>query len=462
MRQARLVSYAPPVMVQRYELPGFLVRKVVHPVVSAVPGLKSVLKSVRDAALRVFFLPHARSRPAGRAVESAELVDRTDELNRAAEDYFAHYEDREFILGKPYSEPRFFAKRLFDVGVLAWHLRLAPGDTVVELGAGTCWISHFLNRFGCRTCAVDVSRTALELGQELFSRDPATRWDLEPRFLVYDGHHIPLPDASCDAVLVNDAFHHIPNQREILSEMARILKPAGIAAMCEPGRQHSRTEASREEVERTGVLENDIVVENLALLARQCGFSEVNLVPLTLLQSVEISATDLGAFMRGKDFGRYWAMLCDGLEEGHYIVLHKRYSGPTTCRPGRLGAWIRIRAWRPLKAKAGEPLRLGVRVRNDGDTLWLADRSEEGGWTRLGIHLYRGDGEGELLDFDWFRAELPRDVEPRQRLDLDLELPPLTEPGNYRLVLDLVVEGRTWFAERGSEPREARLRVVAS
>ena len=49
--------------------------------------------------------------------------------------------------------------------------RIQPGDTVVEIGAGTCWLSHFLNRYGCRTVSVDVSRTALYMEKQLFERD---------------------------------------------------------------------------------------------------------------------------------------------------------------------------------------------------------------------------------------------------------------------------------------------------
>ena len=65
-----------------------------------------------------------------------------------------------------------FAREAFDVFA-------QPNDSIRN---------HFLNRYGCKTIAVDVSATALRLGRTLFERDSATRWDLEPEFLVYDGH----------------------------------------------------------------------------------------------------------------------------------------------------------------------------------------------------------------------------------------------------------------------------------
>ena len=153
-----------------------------------------------------------------------QMIARTDAFNAASDRYFAEHEDLPFLLGKPYTDTENFARRFFDIGVLAHWLRLAPGDVVMELGAGTCWLLHFLNRYGCPTIAVDVSPAALEMGRQLFQRDPLVNWDLDPRFLPYDGHRIPLPDGHVDRIILYDAFHHVPNQEEILREMARVLR----------------------------------------------------------------------------------------------------------------------------------------------------------------------------------------------------------------------------------------------
>ena len=147
------------------------------------------------------------------------------------------YRDPQFLIDKPFSDTPDFAAHLIAVGVLVAAARLRPGDTVVEFGAGSCWLSHFLNRFGCRTISVDVSETALAVGRRLFERDPRTNWSLDPRFLPYDGYTLPLEDASCDRIVVYDAFHHVPNQRVVLTEMHRVLTAEGIVAMSEPGKR---------------------------------------------------------------------------------------------------------------------------------------------------------------------------------------------------------------------------------
>jgi ubiquinone/menaquinone biosynthesis C-methylase UbiE len=81
-----------------------------------------------------------------------------------------------------------------------------------------------------------VSSTALDLGKELFERDPRTNWALDPQFVAYDGHSIPLDDAVCERVIFSDSFHHIPNQRRVLDEVYRLLRPDRSVAMSEPGR----------------------------------------------------------------------------------------------------------------------------------------------------------------------------------------------------------------------------------
>jgi SAM-dependent methyltransferase len=455
---------------QWYELPGLALRTYLFPVVRRIGPLRAASEVVRMALLRLALFPgqlaRSRNRPKQpvRPSEDPELLAQTEALNQAAETYFAEFPDPAFLIAKPFSEPVHFAKQLFSLSVLVHRLRLRPGDLVVELGAGSCWLSHFLNRFGCPTVSVDVSATALELGRRLFEADPATRWELKPRFLSYDGHSIPLPDACCDQIVIFDAFHHIPNQREILDEMARILKPGGAAAMCEPGFRHAETPQSRREA-ATGVLENNIVVEEVAALAEQCGFARATLALVSLQAATEIPVGEFADFLNGKGILSYWPKLCDGLEDNHYLFLYKSESDATTARPRILRAALRARrraggTARRLRLRAGERGELSVRIDNRGDTLWLAGEEHQPGWTRLGIHLFRASDGDHPLEFDWVRQALPHDVAPLGRAELRVSLPPLAGPGDYRLVLDLVIEGLTWFEEQGSQVLELPLTIV--
>ena len=353
-----------------------------------VPGLRHAVHAAWDPVFRLALLPFRLPSRRGTAVERLDLVERTTEYNEAAERYFAEYSDPQFLLDKPFSETPEFAGHLIAAGVLVAGARLRPGDTVVEFGAGSCWLSHFLNRFGCRTIAVDVSETALALGRQLFERDSRTNWSLEPRFLPYDGHVLPLENGSCDRVLIHDAFHHVPNQREILGELHRILTADGVVAMSEPGRGHGSAATSIAETARTGVLENELVIEDLAALAEAVGFGEVNLLAGGPTRPCELPARGVGAFKGGRAFRRYWAALCREITVHHYVLMYKGSSLATTARPGRLDSRILIERPRGgVTLPRNGRLPVVVRLANTGDTRWLNRGAgpSRAGWTRLGV-----------------------------------------------------------------------------
>ncbi len=421
------------------------------------PGLERRALTALDLGYRAALLPFRRPSRAGGTAEALHLVERTDAYNRAAEKYFAEFDDKAFLLDKPYSDLSQAPKHLIDAGVLIRSLRLRRGDSVLELGAGSCWLSHMLNRCGCRTVAVDVSETALALGRTVFERDPRTDWSLDPRFLLYDGRRLPLDEGSCDRVVVNDAFHHVPNQRELLLEMHRVLRSDGLVAMSEPGAGHGTAGHSVRESATTGVLENELVLSDLAALAEACGFTAARLVVTSPYADHEIPARELPAFMGGRGFARYWKTFCSALEQHHYLLLYKGPVEPTTRRPGRLSARIDV-ARGPATVAQGEALMLTIEVTNTGDTLWLAGEGE--GWTRIGAHLYSATGPRQLIDFDWGRWPLPHDVPPGGRIQVAARLPVLPAPGDYSVILDLVVEGLAWFADRGSSPAMVRVRCT--
>jgi SAM-dependent methyltransferase len=431
------------------------VRRIFH----QSPAIEAAALGLLDAWCQLALLPFRRARRSGQVSEEAALVTATDRYNRAAEQYFATIGDSSFLLAKPFSEPAALPKHLIDAGVLLSALRVAPRDVVMEIGAGSCWLSHMLNRYGCKTISVDVSPTALALGRRLFESDSRTNWQLHPEFLSYDGHRLPVEDASCDGIVINDAFHHVPNQRELLIEMHRVLRSHGIVAMSEPGRGHGATAQSVREASDSGVLENELVLEDVAALARDCGFASVQVVLASPFAHAAIDAGELGAFMGGKGFARYWKAYCAALEQHHYITCAKTALGYTTRRPSRLSAQIRADDTSIRAARAGEPFTTELIITNTGDTTWLGGNTPRNGWTRVGAHLYRDDSTQTLVDFDWWRQPLPDDVAPGATVTLRAEMPPLRAAGTYMVSIDLVIEQVAWFTDFGGEPATLRIEV---
>ncbi len=101
-------------------------------------------------------------------------------------------------------------------------------------------------------------------------------------------------------------------------------------------------------------------------------------------------------------------------------------------------------------------MRLSVRVKNAGNTLWLSGERRRG-TVALGGHLY---ASGALAELDFLRVALPRDVAPGEALELSFAFQAPARPGSYALELDMVDEGIAWFEKRGS--RTARVELLVT
>lgn len=410
----------------------------------------------------------ARSLGLGRAVDppqpaysDTELIRRTEEFNQAAELYWQAVRSdaagRKHALNKPLSTVQDTPGMLYRLGLVLDALDLGVGQTVLDFGAGGCWLSSCLNRLRCRTIAMDVSPAALELGRELFAMDPRHYMELGPRFLPYDGHHIGLPDASVDRVVMFDAFHHVPNQEEVLAEIVRVLKPGGRAVFGEPGEGHSHTDQSVFESETTGVLENDLDVADVERKALAAGFTRVLLKPYPS-PSLTLSAADYRRLIDGAERLFPMALLREDLRHFYIFILEKGQPRHDSRNPRRLQAEIRLHGPARLQGRACEQVPFEATLRNTGDTLWLREVCPEGGYVMLGGHLF--DEQRRLFARGHLRAELPRDVAPGEEVRVQARLLLPARPGRYRLRLDLVDEFVAWFEQVGSPAVDVEVEVA--
>ena len=89
-----------------------------------------------------------------------------------AENYFARLKDWTYHLAKPFGSFEDTPQLLINFAVVLQGLKLCPGLTVLEFGAGSCWTARMLTQLGCKVIACDVSATALQIGRELYRRNP--------------------------------------------------------------------------------------------------------------------------------------------------------------------------------------------------------------------------------------------------------------------------------------------------
>ena len=101
-----------------------------------------------------------------------------------------------------------------------WTLERAPGQRVLDLGAGTGKLTAALVALGAEVVAVEPDPAMMA---ELRRALPAVR------ALPGSAEAIPLPDASVDAVLAGNALHWF-DMAVAGPEIARVLVPGGILA----------------------------------------------------------------------------------------------------------------------------------------------------------------------------------------------------------------------------------------
>lgn len=112
------------------------------------------------------------------------------------------------------------------------------GRTLVDLACGTGFEAGILvgaMRPGDRLIGIDISPSALA----------STAQKCRSRRLVLaagDGSALPLGDGSVDLFAINAALHHMPDDRAVLAEVHRVLRPGGWFALgYEPNLRHFRS-----------------------------------------------------------------------------------------------------------------------------------------------------------------------------------------------------------------------------
>ena len=124
----------------------------------------------------------------------------------------------------------------------AWVLPFARGREVLDIASGEGYGSALLAGVAAAVVGVDLSEEAVAHARERYGSQAKLR------FLRGDAAQIPLPDASVDLVVSFETIEHHARHEEMLSEIARVLRPDGRLVLSSPNRPvyreklHSRNE----------------------------------------------------------------------------------------------------------------------------------------------------------------------------------------------------------------------------
>lgn len=95
-----------------------------------------------------------------------------------------------------------------------------PVRRVLDLAGGTGRVADALGGAGYETLVADISKPMLRVAR-----------DRGLKALRGDAATLPFPDDSMDAVVIVDAYHHLPAQEAALTEAARIVAPNGVVVI---------------------------------------------------------------------------------------------------------------------------------------------------------------------------------------------------------------------------------------
>jgi ubiquinone/menaquinone biosynthesis C-methylase UbiE len=114
------------------------------------------------------------------------------------------------------------------VEALAALAGIGPGHRVLDvcsgMGGPARWLAH---RIGCRVTGLDLTASRVESARRLTRR---VGLDHLVDFVQGDATAMPLPDASFDAVIGQEAWVHVPDKGALFAQCARVLRTGATVA----------------------------------------------------------------------------------------------------------------------------------------------------------------------------------------------------------------------------------------
>jgi ubiquinone/menaquinone biosynthesis C-methylase UbiE len=166
-------------------------------------------------------------------------------------------------------------------------LRLAPGASVLEVGCGTGEDAVALaERVGARGLVTAVDRSRAMIDQ---ARAHPGGQALPICFQCADARTLPFPDDTFDGARVDRTLQHIDEPREVVREMARVVRPGGRVVAMEPDWETFTVNSGQRATTRRLLnfwcdsFPSGWVGRYLSRFFREAGLAEVEIFPETLV-----------------------------------------------------------------------------------------------------------------------------------------------------------------------------------
>ncbi len=94
--------------------------------------------------------------------------------------------------------------------------------TLLDVGSSTGIMTQLLSQHFLRTVGIDIDEEAVKFAKDKFESGDSLR------FYIEDSMSINLPDNSFDVINCSQVYEHVPDSKQLMREIYRLLKPGGV------------------------------------------------------------------------------------------------------------------------------------------------------------------------------------------------------------------------------------------
>jgi len=160
---------------------------------------------------------------------------------------------------------------------------LRPGETVLDLGAGAgfdCFVAGAKVGATGRAVGVDMTPEMLRRARGNLAAYTARTGLANVEFRLGEIEHLPVADASVDAVISNCVLNLSPDKPQVWREIARVLRPGGRVAVSDLALLQPLPEAVRHDLEAlVGCVAGASLVDEIRAHAAAAGLLDIRLEP---------------------------------------------------------------------------------------------------------------------------------------------------------------------------------------